>query len=310
MNRMNIEHLPNEVLLDLFEYIDIRDLFHGFWNLNKRLNCLIRSLDKLSLNLERNESIVITFFSNQIIHLILNTWENIDLKQFPSLQSLILYQITKDQLQQIRSEFMPQLRYLSTSSIPEFTLMPQLAQRLFSNEFPSIHSLDLGIVNIPHLRTWHQSPSLQSITIRCNNPTLVLFILASSPNLRYLQADFLLNTISIFHQSPSIIHHSLKHFHLLDPYHQLSFNHIHKLLALIPNVQKIYLNFLCRIPFIRFAQTLVNRLQYLKQFDCNIDDASFDNPTNNLDIIRQIHPCFRKIYCSNNELNFRTFITK
>jgi len=309
MTNTKIEHLPNELLLDLFEYIDIRDLFYGFRELNQRFNYLLRSLKNLSLNLERNQIGLLTLFSRQINRLVVNTWHDIDLSQFPYLQSLILHQITGNQLRQIRSEIMPYLVYLSTSSIPEFSLMPQLAQRIFSNEMPSIRHVDLGLVHVPHLRTWSQSLSLYSVSVHCTNPTLVAFILASSPNLFYLHVQFLNDTISIFHNSPSITNHPLKQFNLSDPYHKLSFNHVYTLLALISNVRKIRLNFLCKVPFIRFAQSLLNRLRYLKRFECNIDDASNDKLTD-IETIREIHPCFYRIQCSTNDCNFRTFITE
>ncbi|CAF5162520.1 unnamed protein product, partial [Rotaria magnacalcarata] len=117
---MKFENLPNEILFDLFEYIDIRDLYNGFWGLNERINYIIGHLRNLSLNLERYEVGLISLFAKQINRLIVNTWQDIDLSQFPRLKSLILHQITGNQLRQIRSEYMPNLVYLSTSSIPEF----------------------------------------------------------------------------------------------------------------------------------------------------------------------------------------------
>lgn len=38
---MSLERLPNEILLELFEYIPVADLFHAFENLNIRLNTLL-----------------------------------------------------------------------------------------------------------------------------------------------------------------------------------------------------------------------------------------------------------------------------
>ncbi|CAF1068712.1 unnamed protein product [Rotaria sp. Silwood1] len=309
VNYTKFEHLPNELLFELFEYIDIRDLFYGFWGLNKRINHLLQSLRNLSLNLEQCESALISLFANQINRLIVNTWQDIDLSQFPCLQSLILHQITGNQLRQIRSEFMPYLVYLSTSSIPEFSLMPQLAQRIFSNDMPTIRYVDLGHVHVPYLRMWSQSPSLHSVSIHSINPTIVPFILISSPNLVYLHVVFLMDTIPIFHNSPSISNHPLKHFVFSDPYHKLSFNHIYTLLAFIPNVRRIQLNFLCKVPLIRFLQSLLNRLRYLNRFDCNIDDVSNDKITT-IETIQQIHPCFYRIQCSTNDFNFRTFTTE
>ncbi|CAF5225755.1 unnamed protein product, partial [Rotaria magnacalcarata] len=117
---MKFENLPNEILFDLFEYINIRDLYNGFWGLNERINYIIGHLRNLSFNLERYEAGLISLFAKQINRLIVNTWQDIDLNQFPRLKSLILHQITGNQLRQIRSEYMPNLVYLSTSSIPEF----------------------------------------------------------------------------------------------------------------------------------------------------------------------------------------------
>lgn len=39
---MNFELLPNETILDLFEYLSPFDLFHGFYNLNSRFNRLLQ----------------------------------------------------------------------------------------------------------------------------------------------------------------------------------------------------------------------------------------------------------------------------
>ena len=38
---MNLELLPNEILLDLFEYLNGVDIFHGFYGLNSRFNLLL-----------------------------------------------------------------------------------------------------------------------------------------------------------------------------------------------------------------------------------------------------------------------------
>lgn len=48
---MNFELLANELLLDLFEYLDTNDLFHAFYNLNIRLNELLFTHCQLHGNL-------------------------------------------------------------------------------------------------------------------------------------------------------------------------------------------------------------------------------------------------------------------
>ena len=41
IKRMNIEDLPFELWLDIFCYLNIRDQFNGFFNLNKKVNQLL-----------------------------------------------------------------------------------------------------------------------------------------------------------------------------------------------------------------------------------------------------------------------------
>lgn len=45
----SIEQLPNELLIEIFEYISAYDLYHTFFNLNSRLNSIINSLQNLHL---------------------------------------------------------------------------------------------------------------------------------------------------------------------------------------------------------------------------------------------------------------------
>src|SRR5689334_9888229 len=113
MNIINrLEYLPNELLIEIFEYIDIRDLFQSFLGLNQRINNLLQNISNLSYNLERIEPELINFFADRITQLIVNTWQDIDLRQFRFLKSLIFHQITVNQLQQIRLEYMPHLLHL------------------------------------------------------------------------------------------------------------------------------------------------------------------------------------------------------
>lgn len=45
-----MESLPGEIVIEIFNYLNLREKFHGFWNLNFRLNqLLIHSQYHLSL---------------------------------------------------------------------------------------------------------------------------------------------------------------------------------------------------------------------------------------------------------------------
>lgn len=300
-----LEDLPNEIFLEIFDYLD---LFHGFIGLNQRLNDLLRILPNLSLYLQQIQPKLIELFAHRITRLMVDTWQQIDFQQFPSLKSLIFHQMSLNHFRQIRWELMPNLLYLSTVNVPQLTLMNPLAKQIFSNALPSVRSINFGLVQTPLYNSWSQSPSLSSISIHSRDPTLILFILHSCPNLISLHVYFQMDTIAIFHSAPKITHHPLREFHLFDPYHRLLFNHIHTILVSIPYLRKIYLNCSFKIPFIRFARSLINRLPDLQSFHCLIDDTSSDKSTP-IEIIQQLHRCFRTIHHSTIEFHFRTFQT-
>ena len=308
MTNNRLENLPNELLIEIFAYTDIRDLFHGFRGLNQRIDHLLRINFNLSYNLERIELELIDFFTNRITHLIVNTWQEIDLRLFPSVKSLIFYQMTSNQCQQIRSEYLPNLVHLSTSAVPGSIPVPQLAQDILSNGIPSLRSIDLSLVELPHFSWSFRCPSLSFISIHTSKPFIIFLVLHSARNLKSFHIHFQMETMAIFAPTPTVIDHPLKEFLLADPYHRLPYNHIHTLLQYMPHLRRIHLNFRSRIPFIRFARNLINRLPELQQFHCLIDDTSDDQSTS-IETIQQIHPCFHRLRCPTAEPQFRTFIS-
>ncbi|CAF1125007.1 unnamed protein product [Adineta steineri] len=113
---IRLEDFPNELLLNIFRYVDTRDLFYGFWQLNQRFNQLLQSLKKLVLIIEKSESKLISIFGCQIYKVIVDTCLDINFMKFSYLHSIVLYDITETDLTQIRTKFMPYLAYLSIPS--------------------------------------------------------------------------------------------------------------------------------------------------------------------------------------------------
>jgi hypothetical protein len=302
-----LECFPNELLFCIFEYIDAVDLYYGFWGLNKRFNQHLQSLRNLSLTLEKDESKLISLFGHQIIRLVIDTCLDVDFSQFPYLHSLILYQVTKNHLKQIQSDIMPYLTYLSILSNDDYFLVPQLTQRIFSQALSSLH-----YVNLSHLGEsmyqWSQSHSLHSIYAHCSRLIMVQYILAAAPNLSKLHVIFERKYYSVFDSIPSTTNHPLKYFILTDPFRIFGVEDIYKLLTLIPNVQRIQLSFNCDIPFIHFLRILSSRLSYLNRFDCHIDEAPDDEAVD-IEIIREIRPCFNRIQYTTDDYGYRTYTT-
>ncbi len=302
-----LEDFPNELLFSIFEYMDVVDLYYGFWELNQRFNQLLQSLKNLSSTIEKDESKLISLFGHQIIRLVIDTSLDVDFSQFPYLHSLILNQMTRNHLQQIQSKLMPYLTYLSTLFDDKYFIASQLIRQIFSPALSSLHYVNLRCLYVPILEGF-QSYSLHSIIFHCTSLIMVQYILDSSPNLSTLHVFIDENKYNIFAQVPSIINHPLKRFILIDHYSILCANNIDTLLACMPNLQRIKLSFNCDIPFLHFVRILVKQLPYLNRFHCHIEEAPNDD-TANIEILRKIHPSFNCLRYITDDYGYRTYAT-
>ncbi|UJR10486.1 hypothetical protein I4U23_014690 [Adineta vaga] len=302
------EHLPNELILDIYQYLDTRDLYYGFWGLNNRFNTILRSLKNLSLTIEKNDPSLISLFASRVIRLEMNTWHEIDLTRFLNLKVLILHRTTRLQVAQIRPNVLPHLIYLSLSLAFDFWSSAQLAQDVFSNEFPSLKHADLGRVDVPFTRSWSLSSHLHSVCVCSGDPVIVPLILVSCPCLRSLQVQVFGDNHRI--DLPSLrLSHPLKRFTFADTYGILSINDIDLLLNYVPNVEYIHLT-LIEMSFTRLARIFIYRLSHLQKFDCYLNE-SMANTNDGLNEIRTMHPCFERIqyfeknsgvcYCANTQ---------
>jgi hypothetical protein len=303
------EHLPNEILLDVFEFIDTGDLYRGFWSLNTRFDDILLSLKNLSLIMEKNDRSLVAVFASRIARLEVNTWHEIDLSRFSSLQSLTIRRTTRIQVQQIRPNIIPNLVYLSLSLAFDFWSSAQLAQDVFSNGFPSLRHADLGRVDIPFIRSWSISPHLKSVGVCSSDPIIVPLILSSCPCLHSLLVQIFGDNHRI--DLPSLrLNHPLQRFTFADSYGVLSLNDINLILTYIPNVECIHLT-LYEMSFTRLAHTLIQRLHRLNRFDCYINELPDPNEyINNIEMIRKIHPCFGRIQCYEKIYGVRHFTNK
>ena len=285
------ENLPNEILLNIFQYLNLRDLFHGFWLLNQRINQLIRSMKNFSFKIEDNQTELLSLFAHQISRLTLNTSDDIDFNQFHSLHSLILEKLTPNQYKQIRSK---SLSYLSFAPIlSDYNSIPELTQQIFSNGFPTISHVNLGCIYIPYHFSWSQSPSLVSISTHCAEALIIPYILHSCPNLLTLKVYFIRNDIGLCHKRIPITNHSLQEFHLIDFSQELSFDDIDMCLSSMSEVKRMNLEFLCNISLKNLLQCILNRVKDLERFNCHIQMIGKNTIT--MENIREMHPCFQNI---------------
>lgn len=156
-----IELLPNELLLQSFQYLDARDLFHAFIDLNSRFNQLIQSFDQLQLvcHLKQwNSSKEIFPFYVYTLNIANDRLvDEIPIEQFRNIHRVKLSSISKDFLEKFNALNLPFLK--------ELTLFPPEIFRIL-DPYTSLKILTLGCNNsLSFTRILSSFPDLQSLDI-------------------------------------------------------------------------------------------------------------------------------------------------
>ena len=201
-----MEHLPNELLAEIFQYFSSGELVRLFSPLNARFGLLIRSLHRLGYCTSRND--LSTHFYPYIRCLILDTAIDYRLDSFIHLRRLILVYVTDDFMSQLHPSILPNLEYLSLAHQVHPCFMADLRRRIFSNHFPRLQSCYISRTRAPLVADeWTQSPSLCAIELNDIDSSVYRSILAACPNLRSLK--FKLRTRSNL-PAPVFVHKKLK----------------------------------------------------------------------------------------------------
>jgi hypothetical protein len=308
-----LEHLPNELLFEIFDYIQINDLIRVFYNLNNRFNSILCSSnihlhilypDDIQQN-GINQKILLDFLTNQkyISRLRLINDQSIpDQKfiKFSFIRSLTVDIPTPILIQMITPSIFPHLEYLRIGYTSAKTQVNKLYQDIFSNAFPLLKKCSLNNINVT--KPWTGSPSILSLSLWSDNPHKVIE--------RVLFASFHLISLHLFLHWPPIC---LLLDDLIIPQHsrlnslKLHLNGIWTLekldsfLAYIPTVKHLSLyssyfdsHMRCfQWNFKELAYIFLCRLPNLCYFGC---EFIFENQTIiDLKQIHSLHSCFNRI---------------
>ncbi|CAF3845542.1 unnamed protein product [Rotaria sp. Silwood1] len=305
-----LEDLPNELFYYIFTLIDIQDLYKAFWGLNSRLNNIFQFCQDLSLVFDdKVDPVLMKFYAPYVTHLVIQTSTYCDFNQFPNLRILTLCIENSRQLSQIHPDTIPNLTHLSFLSGSQFTLPEKLTRQIFSNEFPLLGYVNLGRIKESISDSWIMSSHLRFVSILSCRPMFIPVILASCPNLDHLQVHVICddNTAT----SSSQVNHPLRRLTLWSDFNELPFDIIDKILIYTPNVKHLYLQTIYSKSLIDLAQSLINRLHNLSQFDCHIQEMlGKDERIHDLTNLHQVHPCFNRIQSIEKEDTFQIFVTK
>ncbi|UJR32271.1 hypothetical protein I4U23_019736 [Adineta vaga] len=188
MNRL--EHLPNELLIEIFKYLDARRLYRSFSNLNTRFNTLLQSLTDLCLIIwSLKDDAYDYLFASRVRTLVVHFDVIYTLSQYMNVRHLVLFHSKHEQISQIMNEGF-HLETISLISPRCFYTTFGFHEMIFSNQFPSLKSCYLTNVYSPSLEvrqlSWSQSPFLRSLRISSHDSLVHVAILNACPNLSSL----------------------------------------------------------------------------------------------------------------------------
>jgi len=234
-----LEHLPNEIFFEIFQYFDAQDLFQSFYNLNFHFNILLQSLNNLSLTLNTSHSNEIHLYDDiapYIDILIIYDRIQINLNYFSKLRRLILLQPTYELLKQLEINHLPYLEHLF---IRLGNRLENDSNKIFFNGFPDLKSCCLyqtGLLTISS--SWIPMFSLRILKIGDIDLLIYKSILLSCPNLYFLKFTRLISDHKLI---DTIRHIHLKKLVIVIPWFEELFEDcdMNSYISCVPNLEQL-----------------------------------------------------------------------
>jgi hypothetical protein len=276
-----LEHFPNEILIEIFKNLDVRTLFHAFYNLNSRFSRLLQSLNHcLTIVTSRpDESHDDEIFFPYIRSLIIEDGIDITVNHLRNVRRIILQYSPGYSIRNFELNIAFNVEYFSIVCLDSsmLSLSTDFIRKIFSDGFPCLKSCCL-YGNTPILVTegWTESPSLLIFKTGYIRYGSYKAILASSPNLYSFQfSKWLLDKPTYTRNR----HINLKRLTIdLSPDEFLNHHRWDDYFLLIPKLERLILNVTLYEPknvkpiedFDWFASMINNYLSMLQRFSCHV----------------------------------------
>jgi hypothetical protein len=274
INYSQFELLPNQTLIDIFDYFDVKDLFRAFYDLNTRFNTLLQSLNNLCLTCNSNDNYLLLPY---ISTLILDKNSDISLNSFPNLRHIKLLTPTYNQLNQLKFNALPYLEHLSIGyQNNHFSVhTSNLWEKIFTNGFPNLKSCKLFEPRIIKTILYsEQTPSLRYLSVDKLYISSYEVILSTCPNLYFLQFTAASSIVNKAHikAHKNLKRMIIKYINVLDP---LSDRDTNLYLSYVPNLEYLTIhqynlddNISKYLNYQWFALFIQDYLPFLQRFKC------------------------------------------
>lgn len=304
------EDLPNEIFLEIFDYLKLDECDYCFNRLNQRLKDLLFYRENLSLIYDETISYsLMKSYRYNIKYLNISTSNSCDLSFFPNLEYFILSNRDSNHIKQIRSNILPKLKYLSFQFKFDYQTSNELIEQIFTNQFPLLRFISLRYISRSTIHSWLINPMLQIISIHSDQLILINEILKYCPNLKYFHIH-LLYKCNLSMENMEMKCSNLKKFLLTSEGFDLTIDFLEILLQLIPSIEYLYFQTKCQIGLGKLIEFLGKNFLHLKRFDCFIKEVLMKNER-----IAQwtdqtsISKIFQSIQCVKENHNYRIFST-
>jgi hypothetical protein len=270
-HRSRLELLPNETFIEIFQYMEIKDIFRAFDNLNHRFNILLRSVNNLIFKLWDGSYINVNSFLPYIDTLVILCRIDIQLSYFPNIRHLNLIQLTDQFLIQLNSQTLPFLEYLFIKSLshnPAYILY----DKIFSNTLPNLKSCYVCQSSVLERNNWsEQLLLLRNLQVGLINLSAYETILSVCPNLNFLKFRLKSNETSVVVKP----HSNLKRMIIkLDDFIQLNNDYAMNIcLSFVPCLERLDIHqdfFQVNIPTYKksvwYASLIARYLSLLRRF--------------------------------------------
>lgn len=286
---MSLELLPDEIFLDIFDYLSGCEFIYSFYNLNRRFNSIIHGI-LLHLNLSYVQQKTFVYicdyilpnFARQISSIKLSNKQTIDaiqwyLQQAKCLQqeqvkTLVLIEPTVEQFIEIIA-FFPFLRTLTVKTT-DYLVIPieHITESLRLCRLPNCQ-LDLGSTDLQEKIYF-----LEELNIKMSDMNTLFLLLSSMIYLKrltcHIAENSAMNPSSILSQKSLLLLNHLK-LNICS----ISFRYIEHLLDLCPNLFSFTYTYTTgiestndseHIDYERWNQLFLFKLRHLKSFDLHI----------------------------------------
>jgi len=274
------ELLPDEILIEIFEYLPLTDLYSAFVNLNFRLNFLLRQ-SQIGFYLYQNESVngnllrSLFYFQKQLRFLHIDHNPLINLQIFSNLKSLTIYLPTKDQLLQINNRILPNLNRLSLGMIhrnDRNLILKSLfgENKLLKLKYCYFYEIDFNET----IHSYEYSYNITNLSIKHVEMKDFLCLLSLLPNVCQFDVSITDLCLKSFQNLTKFSHRNLRILKMEFVDKLSGLNHLSDLISFVPFVEQLTLvliNLVQLKDYLILENIFLNHCLQLKQFICSID---------------------------------------